>query len=427
MKIGFYTLGCKVNQYETGVLKQKLVEVGFEIAQKEEKADICVVNSCTVTSIGDRKTRQMINRARRSGGFLVLTGCFVSAFPKEAAELDVDLLLPNKEKMNLPELLKKRFKEHIDLEPQIQNQKAAPGRKTRAFLKIQDGCNRSCSYCIIPKSRGASHSKSLGEIETQVAELAECGFKEVVLVGINLLLYGKDIGCELADAVELVCSNPKIQRVRIGSLEPEVITRDFLNRLWRQKKFCPHFHISLQSGSNKILRGMNRHYTVGEYEGSVDMIRELFENPAVTTDVIVGFPGETEADFEESLEFVRKMKFAKVHIFPYSRRSGTKAALMEDQVAAAVKKQRFERMNAIAKASQHEFHLSMVGKTEEVLLESEAGAGQFRGYTPNYVSVLFASGDDLRNEIVKLRIVAADENGCVGVKVTDDGLERRAH
>ncbi|GHU84980.1 tRNA (N(6)-L-threonylcarbamoyladenosine(37)-C(2))-methylthiotransferase MtaB [Clostridia bacterium] len=424
MKIGFYTLGCKVNQYETEVLKQKLAEAGFEIVPKEEKADICIVNSCTVTSISDRKTRQMISRARRGGGFLILTGCFVSAFPKEAAELGVDLLIPNKEKMNLPELLKERFKEHINAKFQIQNQKAAPGRKTRAFLKIQDGCNRFCSYCIIPKSRGVSCSKSLSDIKAQVAELAECGFKEIVLVGINLLLYGKDIGCELADAVELVCSNPQIQRVRIGSLEQEVITRDFLNRLSQQEKFCPHFHISLQSGSHKILRGMNRHYTAQEYKGSVGMIRELFENPVVTTDVIVGFPGETEADFEESLEFVRKMKFAKVHIFPYSRRSGTKAALMEDQVATAVKKQRFERMNAVAKASQHEFHLGMVGKTEEVLFESEAGTGQFRGYTPNYVSVLFASGDDPRNRIVKLRIVAADENGCVGVEVTDGEPER---
>ncbi|MDR2817170.1 MAG: tRNA (N(6)-L-threonylcarbamoyladenosine(37)-C(2))-methylthiotransferase MtaB [Oscillospiraceae bacterium] len=420
MKISFHTLGCKVNQYETQVLKEKLGEAGFEIAKKGETADICVVNSCTVTSVSDRKTRQIISKARRGGDvFLVLTGCFVSAFAKEAAGLDVDLLIPNEEKMKLPELLSERFGEQINTRVKVPRN-ALPECRTRAFLKIQDGCNRSCSYCIIPKSRGMSHSKSLDEIKTQVSKLAERGFKEIVLVGINLLFYGEDIGCELADAVELVCGDPKIQRVRIGSLEPEVVTRRLLVRLLQQQKFCPHFHISLQSGSNEVLRNMNRHYTAQEYEANVGMIRELFKDASITTDVIVGFPGETELDFEESLEFVRRMKFAKVHIFPYSRRLGTKAALME-QVAAEVKKRRFERMNVVAKAGQREFYLRMVGRTESVLFESAVGtAGQFRGYTPNYVGVLFASGDDPRNEIVKLRIVAADENGCVGVKITND-------
>ncbi|MDR1260348.1 MAG: tRNA (N(6)-L-threonylcarbamoyladenosine(37)-C(2))-methylthiotransferase MtaB [Oscillospiraceae bacterium] len=413
MKVGFFTLGCKVNQYETECLSQKLREVGFEIANKGEEADIFVIGSCTVTAVSDRKTRQMINRARDYGAdFVVLMGCFVDVFREAAAKLKVDLILSNAEKMKLPELLKERFKLQLKDATEVS---VVPQRKAKAFVKIQSGCNRACSYCIIPKARGKSYSKSLVELQKEVALVAAVGFEEVVLVGINLLLFGKDIGCELIDAVELTCCNEKIQRVSLSSLNPEVITNKMLCRLTLLRKFCPHFHISLQSGSNNILKKMNRSYTVEMYEKIVDNVRNYFEDPSITTDIIVGFPGETEADFYDSLEFVKKMKFAKAHIFPYSKRPGTVAATMEGQVPDKEKERRFKEMQLVVEANQMEFNLKMVGKRVCVLLENKCKNGFFKGYAANYVKVLVKSDEDLKYRFLNVRITTVQSSGCVGV------------
>jgi threonylcarbamoyladenosine tRNA methylthiotransferase MtaB len=411
MKVGFYTLGCKVNQAEVEALKWEFQELGFEVACKEEEADIYIVNSCTVTATSDHKTRQFINRAKRKGKFVVLTGCFVSSFKEQVAALGVDFAVPNKEKMALPKLLLNYFKEQVQPVKQIDTLYVS--NRMRAFVKIQDGCNRSCSYCIIPTARGPSCSRLPDDIKAELLRLTARGFKEVVFVGINLLLYGLDIGCELVDVVEMACGIPLLKRVRLSSIEPEGLDIEVLNRLLKQEKFCPHFHISLQSGSDRVLKRMGRCYTAKEYADSLKKIREKFVNPAITTDVIVGFPGETEDEFSESLEFVKNMRFSKVHIFPYSRRPGTKAAAMQTQVPDVVKKQRCKRLREIDRINRLAFNKNMIGKKEQVLFES-AKDGSFRGYTSNYVSVSVETNDDLNNKLVEVNIFDADENGCFG-------------
>ena len=342
MKASVLTLGCKVNQYESQAMMNSLAEAGYEISSAPADCDVVVVNSCTVTAMSDRKTRQIIRRARREspGAVIVLTGCMSQAFPDAAKQLaEADVILGNSNRSSLlPDIQKflatrnrvfDVIPHHHSFEPLSVGQYR---ERTRAFLKIEDGCNRFCSYCIIPYARGRVRSKPLDDLKQELSSLAAHGYREVVLTGINLSAYGQESGLTLCDAVDAACAQEGVERVRLGSLEPERLDAPVIARLKRQEKLCPQFHLSLQSGCDATLRRMNRHYTAEEYRTIVKNLREAFPNAAVTTDIMVGFPGETEEEFAESLAFEREIGFAKVHVFIYSRRSGTAAAAAPRQV-----------------------------------------------------------------------------------------------
>lgn len=426
MKVKFITLGCKVNQYESQAMLESLLAGGFQEAGPHEPADLVVLNSCTVTAEGDRKARQALRRAKKDnpGAVAVLTGCWPQAFPKEAEDfLEADVVLGTANRSALlPRVLEYLSSKQrvVDIAPHETGEKFEKLQvssfygRTRAFLKIQDGCNRFCSYCIIPYARGRVRSKPLEDVRAEVHELAAHGYREIVLTGINLPAYGQDLGLHLCDAVEAVCEEPEIRRVRLGSLEPERLTEDVIARLRRQDKLCPQFHLSLQSGCDETLRRMNRHYTAAEYRQIVENLRRAFPNCAVTTDIMVGFAGETEEEFETSLAFAREIGFAKVHVFAYSRRPGTKACNAPDQVSAKVKEERSRRMIEATRRSQQEFFAAQIGRTEEVLFEQAAAQGVYEGYTPNYTPVRAASAKPLNGLLLPVTITGAGEEFCLG-------------
>lgn len=426
MKAKLITLGCKVNQYESEAMLEALLRGGFQEAGPGEQADLVVVNSCTVTAQSDQKVRQALRRAKREnpGAVAVLTGCMPQAFPEEAAALEeADIVLGNARREDLlPRVLeylshKQRI---VDIAPHQQGEaferlsvSAFHGR-TRAFLKIEDGCDRFCSYCIIPYARGRVRSKPLADIAAEVARLGEAGYREVVLTGINLPAYGKELGLHLCDAVEAACAAPGIRRVRLGSLEPEQLTPPVIARMAAQEKLCPQFHLSLQSGCDETLRRMNRHYTTGEYRHIVQDLRRAFPGCAITTDIMVGFAGETEEEFEQSLAFAREIAFAKAHVFAYSRRPGTRAYDMPGQVPNRVKEERSRRMLQAAGETQRAFLQAQVGRVEEVLFEQRRAQGLWEGYTPNYTPVLLPSGQDLSGRLLRVELTAAQGEACVG-------------
>ncbi len=429
MRVSFYTLGCKVNQYETQAIAAQFQKAGFELAGPEEKADVFVVNSCTVTATGDKKTRNRLARFRRENpdAVVVLTGCFPQAFPEKAKALPgIDVVTGAGNKNRLVELTLRAISEksriveiaeHTPGEGFEEMQVQDFGEHTRAFVKIQDGCDHYCSYCIIPTARGRVRSKSLEAIRRELSVLAQNGYREVVLVGINLPCYGKDLGLRLIDAAECACSVEGIERVRLGSLEPELLTDEDMMRLAAQPKFCPQFHLSLQSGCDAILRQMNRHYTTEEYLEIVRFIRNHFENPSITTDIIVGFPGESEEHFLQSLAFVREVGFARVHCFPYSRREGTRAAALPDQLPARVKEERNRRLAAEAERCKAAFLKEQVGRTEEVLLERQREDGSFEGYTKNYTPVRIKGEGLAPGQIVLCRLDCCSEEHCLGCAI----------
>jgi threonylcarbamoyladenosine tRNA methylthiotransferase MtaB len=425
MKVAFYTLGCKVNQYESQVLSEALEGHGYEIAQSGENADIYVINSCTVTAESDRKTRQAIRRFKRNnpGSIVVLTGCLPQAFPEAALELlEADIVLGNRSNESLVSTLDEYFlcgQRQINIIPHEKGEAFSGGRitgfrtRTRANIKIEDGCNRFCSYCIIPYARGRVRSKPLDELRQELEGIARAGFVECVLVGINLSAYGSDIGKTICDAVELACSFEQIKRVRLGSLEPDHITNEVIECLSRQKKLCPQFHISLQSGCDATLKRMNRHYTASEYEALCANLRQSFEDATISTDVMVGFPGETQEEFESSLLFVKKMGIEKVHVFPYSPREGTGAASMELQITRAVKEERARKMALTAKEIRSEFLNRQVGKTVVVLIEEHSKDGTAHGYTANYTPVTITN-PGRRSGLCFVLISGADGEKCMG-------------
>lgn len=426
MKVKIITLGCKVNQYESEAMLEALLAGGFQEAGEQTAADVVVVNSCTVTATSDQKARQTLRRAKKQnpGAVTVLTGCWPQAFPEEAERfLEADIVLGTANRSALlPRILeylssKQRI---VDVTPHQQGEAfeklavtSFHGR-TRAFLKIEDGCNRFCSYCIIPYARGRVRSKPLEDIRAEVRELAAHGYREIVLTGINLPAYGQDLGLHLCDAVEAACGEPEIRRVRLGSLEPEQLSDAVIARLRRQEKLCPQFHLSLQSGCDTTLRRMNRHYTAEEYRRIVAALRAAFENCAVTTDIMVGFAGETEEEFEASLAFAEEIAFAKVHVFAYSRRPGTKAYDAPDQVPNRVKEERSRRMIEATLRTQREFFQSQTGRVEEVLFEREIQKNVYEGYTRNYTPVRAASAKPLHGLLLPVRLTAAAEDGCLG-------------
>ncbi|MBQ1975166.1 MAG: tRNA (N(6)-L-threonylcarbamoyladenosine(37)-C(2))-methylthiotransferase MtaB [Ruminococcus sp.] len=427
MDFNILTLGCKVNQYESQAMREDLLRHGFTLSPDKDRADVTVINTCTVTSVSDAKNRKLINRVRRQNpdGIIVLTGCMPQAFPDEMQDFAAcDIILGNKERAALVPAIRRFVAERtpmLDI-PAYHNTGdvyenltvSSFGEHTRAFIKIEDGCNRFCSYCIIPYARGRVRSKPLADLKREIGQVAASGYREVVLVGINLSAYGQGEDFDLADAVEAACAVEGIARVRLGSLEPEQMTEPLIARLAAQPKFCPQFHLSLQSGCNRTLKAMNRHYDSAEYMAIVDRLRAAFDNASVTTDVMVGFAGETGEDFQASLNFVKSVGFAKVHVFPYSQRKGTRAADAPDQVEPAEKERRAKVMGDLVEQSRRDFLTSQVGLTEEVLFE-RLRRGCLEGYTKNYTPVRVISDDSsLCGEVRQVRLVEVGKDCCMG-------------
>ena len=441
--VAFHTLGCKVNTYETEAMQQLMESAGYRCVEFGERADVYIVNTCSVTNIADRKSRQMLHRARKMNedAIVVAAGCYVeSAKNKIDEDLSIDIIVGNNNKNDIVNIINEYLQDKIknkfiiDINKETEYEEFNISKindHTRAFIKVQDGCNQFCSYCIIPFTRGRVRSRKMENILDEVKNLSASGYKEIVLTGIHLSSYGVDFldesynkrmekltqteesdeefvtKNELLCLIENIANIEGIERVRIGSLEPRIIQENFIKSLSKIDKFCPHFHLSLQSGCDKTLKSMNRKYTADEFYEGVKLIRKYFDSPAITTDIIVGFPGETKTDFEESKAFVEKVKFYETHIFPYSIREGTKAANMP-QVDGNEKAQRANILNEINLKNQREFRASRIGKEDELLCEEifiKDGVEYFTGYTKEYVKVAVLNSDLKTNDIVSGKIV----------------------
>lgn len=429
MKISFFTLGCKVNQYETETLKNLFFENGWTIVNNSDFADVYIINSCTVTSIGDKKARQSIHKFKliNPNSIIVVTGCFPQAFPDKIKSLkNVDIITGTTNRSNLPNIINQFLNDRKKIinipihrkEEQFENLTIKKfSNRTRALVKIQDGCNRYCSYCIIPKARGFIRSKPLDVLQKELHILAQNGYQEIVLVGINLSSYGADLeNVNILDAVKIASNIDLIKRIRLGSLEPDLLTKNDILELSKEKKFCPQFHLALQSGSNGVLKRMGRHYNTDLYKELVSYIFETFENPAITTDIMVGFPGETKDEFNESLKFIEDINFSRVHIFPYSIREGTRAAKMPDQITKQEKQIRVQQMKSIAEKSNQEFIKNQINKIHEVLYETKEG-NIFTGYTKNYISVKTKSNSNLCGQIKYVKIESCEDTTCIGTPI----------
>lgn len=425
-KVALHNLGCKVNAYEVEAMQQLLENAGYETVPFEEGADVYVINTCTVTNIADRKSRQMLHKAKKMNpdAIVVATGCYAQADTEKLKEdTAVDLILGNNQKTQIVEALEEYEKEHakqvqvIEINHTKEYEElsiSSTAEHVRAYIKVQDGCNQFCTYCIIPFARGRVRSRKIEEVLSEVETLAAKGYKEVVLTGIHLSSYGVDFPKEeresLLSLIQAVSRVEGISRIRLGSLEPRIITEEFLEGIVKTGKVCPHFHLSLQSGCNKTLKNMNRRYNAQEYAEKCELIRKFYPAPALTTDVIVGFPQETEEDFEESYEFVKKIHFYETHIFKYSRRHGTKAASMDGQLTEAAKAQRSDRMLELHEIRAREYEEAMIGKKMELLLEEEIeidGRPWYVGHSREYVRAVISKTDAHRvNDLVTVKAVA---------------------
>lgn len=425
MRVSFYTLGCKVNQNETGALEQLFCQNGYTLSGPNEEADVYVVNSCTVTAGGDKKSRQWLRRAKRQdpNAVTVLTGCYPQAFPEEAAKLtEADVVMGNSNRRALLAAVQTALESGervVNIQPHTREERFEElpvelfQEHTRAFIKVQDGCNRRCAYCVIPRARGQSRSRRQESVVEELHTLASAGYAEVVLTGINLPSYGRDTGTSLIELIEACAKVDGIERIRLGSLEPDLLDDDTIARLAHVKKFCPQFHLSLQSGCTKTLRRMRRVYTAEEYAVVVDKLRRAFNGfCSFTTDVIVGFPGETEEDFCESIRFVEELGFLKVHVFPYSRRAGTAAADFPDQIPEQEKASRVHRLQTAADAVRTHLIEEMLGSTDTVYLEKPLSANLFTGYTRLYVPVVISASGAKAGEIVTARLESWDGERC---------------
>ena len=428
MKAAIYTLGCKVNQYESRAIAETLEQNGYTIVDCKADAEIYIVNSCTVTAAADQKTRQRLHKLRREHpeSVIVLTGCMTQAFPDTAALLpEADIILGNKNNNQLLELLdtySKFGKRVVSIQQHQTGDTFVPcvirsyEERTRAIIKIQDGCNRFCSYCIIPYSRGRVRSKPLDLLQSELQTVAENGYSEVVLVGINLSSYGQDIGASFPDAVHTACGTAGIERVRLGSLEPDHLTEDVIAALAREPKLCPQFHISLQSGCDRTLRAMNRHYTTQDFRSLCSRLRSSFPGCTLTTDIMVGFCGESDEDFSESLAFVKEIGFEKLHVFPYSVRTGTKAEKMAGHLSKQIKESRAAAMIALGHELRQAFFQSCIGKEMRVLLESTRKDGYVFGYSANYTPVLLQSTAPC-GSFVDVKITDLTSDAVIGIPV----------
>ncbi len=420
-KAALHNLGCKVNAYETEAMQHLLEEAGYEIVPFTQKADVYVINTCSVTNMADRKSRQMLHKAKKNNpdSIVVAAGCYVQTSEKEVLnDLSVDIVIGNDRKHDLVRLLEEYSMDSVnDTVDDINDGKHdfeelfidQTKEHTRAFIKVQDGCNQFCSYCIIPYARGRVRSRRFENVIAEVERLAANGFKEVVLTGIHLSSYGVDFeeATGLLELIQAVNAVKGIERIRLGSLEPKIVTEHFASELSKLDKICPHFHLSLQSGCDATLKRMNRKYTTKEYERGCELLRKYFVHPAITTDVIVGFPGETEEEFEQTKAYLEHIHFYEMHIFKYSKRKGTRAAVMPDQIDEQIKAARSEKLIALGHDMSKEFRKFYIGKNEEVLFEEKAVIGDkeyFVGYTKEYVKVAKETAENLENQIVSGRI-----------------------
>lgn len=420
-KAALHNLGCKVNAYETEAMQHLLEEAGYEIVPFTQKADVYVINTCSVTNMADRKSRQMLHKAKKNNpdSIVVAAGCYVQTSEKEVLnDLSVDIVIGNDRKHDLVRLLEEYSLDSVnDTVDDINDGKNdfeelfidQTKEHTRAFIKVQDGCNQFCSYCIIPYARGRVRSRRFENVIAEVERLAANGFKEVVLTGIHLSSYGVDFeeATGLLELIQAVNAVKGIERIRLGSLEPKIVTEHFASELSKLDKICPHFHLSLQSGCDATLKRMNRKYTTKEYERGCELLRKYFVHPAITTDVIVGFPGETEEEFEQTKAYLEHIHFYEMHIFKYSKRKGTRAAVMPDQIDEQIKAARSEKLIALGHDMSKEFRKFYIGKNEEVLFEEKAVIGDkeyFVGYTKEYVKVAKKTDENLENQIVSGRI-----------------------
>lgn len=422
MKAAFYTLGCKVNQYETEYMAEILKNAGMQIVSHNEDADYYIINSCTVTATADQKTRQNVRKFKRQhpNSVVILTGCMPQAFPNQASALnEADIVLSNKSNDDILDLINQFNITHNRIVKIDKHQKGDEfskcsinqfSERIRAFVKIEDGCDRFCSYCIIPMSRGRVRSKSLEDLKEEIAMLGKNGIKEIVLVGINLSSYGKGQDFNIVDAVKICNDDPNIKRVRLGSLEPDHITDEVIEGLSQCEKLCPQFHISLQSGCDKTLKDMNRHYNSDEYRRLCNKLRDTFNNATITTDIMVGFNDETEEDFNVSLAFAKEIRFEKVHTFPYSERQGTVASRKGDNVPKQEKERRASVMIEETNKIRHEYFSKLIGAKEVVLFENNLGGNTYQGYTKNYVPVRMESSTDIIGKEIEVTIKSADIN-----------------
>lgn len=433
-RAALHNLGCKVNAYETDAMQQMLEEAGYEIVPFSEEADVYIINTCSVTNMADRKSRQMIHRARKlnAKAAVVAAGCYVQTSTKQVMDdLAVDIVIGNNQKNQLVNLLEEFFAEEeyhkvvscVDINDGVQDYEKLQVEKTaehtRVFIKVQDGCNQFCSYCIIPFARGRVRSRGVEDVVNEVKHLAAAGYQEVVLTGIHLSSYGLQedynvvyrqsvVQEQLLALIEAVAEVEGIKRIRLGSLEPQVITEDFAKRLSAVDKLCPHFHLSMQSGCDATLQRMNRKYNSAEYKQGCDILRKYFDNPAITTDVIVGFPGETEEEFATTKEFIRQIGFYEMHIFKYSKRKGTKAATMPNQVPEEIKTRRSDELLALEKEMSRDYRQSYVGREVEALLETPItvdGKNYYTGYTKEYIRVAKKTNQNMSNVIISGQIM----------------------
>ena len=424
--VSMFTLGCKVNQYETQAMEKMFEDKGYSIVKDDEFSDIYVINTCTVTNLSDRKSRQFIRRAKKTNkdSIVVVVGCYSQVAPEEVEKIEgVDVIIGTSDRNRIVELCEQAKAESKQLnivrnirtydefeEINVDDIKSM----TRAYIKIQDGCNQFCSYCIIPYARGPIRSRKIYDIIEETKKLAASGFKEVILTGIHIASYGKDIASlSLADVIEEISRVDGIERIRLSSVEPNLITEDFMKVIVDSKKVCDHFHLSMQSGCDRVLKMMNRKYSSSEYREKVEIIRKYMPSAGITTDVIVGFPGETEEDFEETYNFVKDIGFSRIHVFKYSPREGTPASRYENQIHGATKNYRSERLIKLGDNLMRDFSSRYIAKNLEVLFEEEK-AGYHEGYTSNYIRVKAFSDKNLVGQVVKLDIVNYENDYLVG-------------
>ena len=418
-KVAFCTLGCKVNQYETNAMEQKFIQAGYEIVGFTEIADIYVINTCTVTNMSDKKSRQMIRKAKQLNGnaIVVAVGCYVQTAKEQLENIkELDLILGNNEKKDIVKYIEKyrkgekqiKYNDVLHQDEYDEYGFVTHIEQTRAIVKVQDGCDRFCSYCAIPYARGKVRSRKIENIVAEITKLAEEGIKEVVITGIHIASYGKDLKEDigLIDVLEKINEINGIQRIRLGSLEPMLINESFLKRLAKLEKICHHFHLSLQSGCDETLKRMNRRYTTEEFRNVVRLLRNTYDDVILTTDIIVGFPGETENEFERTYEFLKEINFYKMHVFKYSRRDGTKAATMPNQIAPNIQEERSKKLISLSNKNQQIYNESYVGKTVQVLFE-EASKGYIKGHTQNYLVVnIKEDKEKFHNQIVPVKITS---------------------
>ena len=423
-KVAFLTLGCKVNQYETNGMIQEFQKNGYEIVEFHEKADIYVVNTCTVTNMSDRKSRQMLRQAKKnnSEAIVVAVGCYVQVAKEDVEKLEeIDLVLGTNEKTNIIKYVEEYMSSKDDsyvtqIDDVMHNQNYGDfgsvtyTEKTRAVIKVQDGCDRFCSYCIIPYARGRVRSRKPESVINEITEIAKNGIKEVVITGIHVASYGKDFKDEyrLIDLLEEINNIDGIERIRLGSIEPLLISEEFITRLTKLNKICHHFHLSLQSGCSETLKRMNRRYTIEEFEVIVNRLRKAYSDVILTTDIIVGFPDETDEEFEKTFEFLSKIKFYKMHIFKYSPRKGTKAESMKNQISGDIKDVRSKRLLDLSDKNEEEYLKQYIGKEVEVLFEERDGKF-YKGHTANYIMVKYETDDELENKIKNLKVIEKEE------------------